>query len=546
MPSPQNDEHRDTDGASVSRRRNAVQHAYHSGRGVMHTVQGEILERPRLMEALEEVDVARIALTADFRVLSNPGLQPHWTATMVSSDEIARALGEDERERTVFGYLWLAVRKTIEQHVRNGLIDCHSALTEGHQLEAAVFDQFLAELGCAMMEVIEGPHITFLPLAASADAGTIVVRARRVVASFVALGRTQDQVVISIPATAEGIDAGRILQTEHGILVNLTHVVGPDHAAACAAAVPYAITLLLAHTDIAPSPQMSKTTADVQAVADCFRTHDLPTLLIGGTLPHIDDACEFTMLDALLFTTEQAAQAEYYTKYPSITESRAVTSRKSNATFSNTKSANVPHSQRRGKLYDVMQLTGSRTRATSGRCVSDIDYRPESVRTIMGYLQSELYWRISLTRPLTSVNCLNSLPARSNVKTPKRQRNSSDGPAPTSKRSKASESEEDERDSLPTPPVPLQTREQIAELSSSLVDGSWRRRLLTGVTSKPSTSPCVPHKPDENSSPADAGNAAQVGQKARPTRPLPRRAALSQISSTPTRTAAAFGVDGLT
>lgn len=49
-----------------------------------------------------------------------------------------------------------------------------------------------------MMEVIEGPHITFLPLAAGADAGTIVVRARRVVASFVALGRTQDQVVISV------------------------------------------------------------------------------------------------------------------------------------------------------------------------------------------------------------------------------------------------------------------------------------------------------------------------------------------------------------
>lgn len=72
MPSPRNDEHSDTDGASVSRRRNAVQHAYHGGRGMVHTVQGGgILERPRLMEALEEVDVACIALTADFRGMLN-------------------------------------------------------------------------------------------------------------------------------------------------------------------------------------------------------------------------------------------------------------------------------------------------------------------------------------------------------------------------------------------------------------------------------------------------------------------------------------------
>lgn len=246
------------------------------------------------------------------------------------------------------------------------------------------------------------------------------------------------------------------------------------------------------------------------------------------------------MLDALVFTTEQAAQAEYYTKYPSISNARAVSR--------NVDSAHVLPSQRRGRLYDVMQLAGSRTRATSGRRVSDVGYRPESVRTIMDYLQSELYWRISLTRPLTEVNCLKSPLARSNVKTPKRQWNGPDEPAPTSKRSKASGSEGDERDSLPTPPIPSQTREQIAELSSSLVDGSWRRRLLTGVTSKPSTSPCVPHRPDENSSPADAGNAAQVGRKARPTKPLPRRAAfsqVSQVSSTPTRTAAAFEADGL-
>ena len=52
----------------------------------------------------------------DLVILSDPNLQS--AATMVSAGEIERALREDERERTVFGYLWLAVRKLVGQHIQ--------------------------------------------------------------------------------------------------------------------------------------------------------------------------------------------------------------------------------------------------------------------------------------------------------------------------------------------------------------------------------------------------------------------------------------------
>lgn len=49
-------------------------------------------------------------------------------------------------------------------------------------------------------------------------------------------GIEKDQIVVSIPATEEGVHATQLLVKEDGVLVNLAMVAGMSHAAVCAEA----------------------------------------------------------------------------------------------------------------------------------------------------------------------------------------------------------------------------------------------------------------------------------------------------------------------
>jgi len=65
---------------------------------------------------------------------------------------------------------------------------------------------------------------------------TIVRKARKLVQRFQANGIAKDRIIVSIPATEEGVHAVRLLSKEDGILVNLAMVTGMSHAAVCAEA----------------------------------------------------------------------------------------------------------------------------------------------------------------------------------------------------------------------------------------------------------------------------------------------------------------------
>lgn len=64
----------------------------------------------------------------------------------------------------------------------------------------------------------------------------IVRRTRKLVQRFQENGVTKDKIVVSIPATEEGVHATRLLAEEDGILVNLAMIAGMSHAAVCAEA----------------------------------------------------------------------------------------------------------------------------------------------------------------------------------------------------------------------------------------------------------------------------------------------------------------------
>lgn len=81
-----------------------------------------------------------------------------------------------------------------------------------------------------------GHHFTFINVVPEETSDVIVRRSRQLVHWFRKKGITKDKVVVSIPATEQGVHATRLLAKEDGILVNLAMVAGMPHAAVCAEA----------------------------------------------------------------------------------------------------------------------------------------------------------------------------------------------------------------------------------------------------------------------------------------------------------------------
>lgn len=110
-----------------------------------------------------------------------------------------------------------------------------------------MLEQFLAELGNALLEFVDGTHCTILdPRKHSDDPRALRAKARSLVARFEKLGRDRGTIMVAIPATEAGIAAAASLQCEDGIGVNLTSVSGVMHAAACAQAGAAAVTIPVA------------------------------------------------------------------------------------------------------------------------------------------------------------------------------------------------------------------------------------------------------------------------------------------------------------
>ena len=94
----------------------------------------------------------------------------------------------------------------------------------------------LAEYGAALIEQNPGQHFTFISVKQDATSNLIVRKARSLVQLFQENGVAKDKLVVSIPATEQGVHATRLLVKEDGMLVNLTMVAGMSHAAMCAEA----------------------------------------------------------------------------------------------------------------------------------------------------------------------------------------------------------------------------------------------------------------------------------------------------------------------
>ncbi|KAI0074351.1 hypothetical protein K474DRAFT_1774080 [Panus rudis PR-1116 ss-1] len=159
-----------------------------------------------------------IANTANFKTLA----ELPFRRTMLDAEALLYGLDSEEGKY----HAWLAVRSAM------GLSRYHD---KPEILAQTAVNEYKMYTGIALLDAIEGQHITYVELNVSHNFKKILTIARRIMSKFENKGIRRDDVIISIPATESGIRAVQDLSKE-GILTNLTHVVNLVHAAICAEA----------------------------------------------------------------------------------------------------------------------------------------------------------------------------------------------------------------------------------------------------------------------------------------------------------------------
>ncbi|KAH7926887.1 aldolase [Leucogyrophana mollusca] len=121
-------------------------------------------------------------------------------------------------------HAWVAAKRVVEEE--------RVSLDNEPELLRATTEQFLVELGLALLDLV--PQIvTFVDPRLYEDAPAMVTAARALMARFDAAGIEDGRVIVTVPATEQGVRAAHELSTEHSIHTNLTLVSGLLHATAC-------------------------------------------------------------------------------------------------------------------------------------------------------------------------------------------------------------------------------------------------------------------------------------------------------------------------
>ncbi|GLB39615.1 putative transaldolase is important for the balance of metabolites in the pentose-phosphate pathway [Lyophyllum shimeji] len=243
--------------------------------------------------------MALIADTLNFETLGMHDLH----GTTINPRSIIGAIDAD----SVFYHLWTAVKQTLDERVRRRI--------PNSRLVKASLERFLFELGNIIMYRVDGPHFTMVDPRRHNDASSMVRNAQRLVSLFEEKDIRRSKVVVSIPATSEGLHAAQELESEHGIHTNLFLVSGLIHAAACAEAGATTITIPVgrllnwyerkrkaAYKDLSTHPGVET----IQSTLEYFRLHGIKTKVIGSEFRALSEIGPHAGFDAICISKDQA------------------------------------------------------------------------------------------------------------------------------------------------------------------------------------------------------------------------------------------------
>ncbi|KAF7439827.1 hypothetical protein PC9H_000164 [Pleurotus ostreatus] len=254
----------------------------------------------QLQKILRKRNIAITGGTIDLSALMTHNLD----GTMVDPRKVMSMLGTKE----IYYHLWVATKSVVDN------TESIQAMKSKDSLAEEVLAAFLVELGVALLDCVPGPHLTFVNPKNYASTSKMVKDARRIHSGFIKKGTTNERVVISIPGTAEGAAAAKILQERYSIHTNITHITSLIHAIACMEAKPTVVSIPVGrilewhearrrkvYSDLLDHPGVEA----IEAIGIYVKLHDMKTKLLGTAFRRPQETLYLENLDAVSLTKMQ-------------------------------------------------------------------------------------------------------------------------------------------------------------------------------------------------------------------------------------------------
>ncbi|KAI1908686.1 sedoheptulose-7-phosphate:D-glyceraldehyde-3- phosphate transaldolase [Ophidiomyces ophidiicola] len=171
----------------------------------------------------------------------------------------------------------------------------------------ATLDRLLVEFGKEILKIIPGKVSTEVDAKLSFDTKASVDKALHIIKLYGDIGVPKDRILIKIASTWEGIQAAHILQSQHGVNVNLTLMFSLVQAIAAAEAGAYLISPFVGRILDWYKAAMKKEFAShedpgvlsVQSIFNYYKKHGYKTIVMGASFRNTGEITELAGCDYL-------------------------------------------------------------------------------------------------------------------------------------------------------------------------------------------------------------------------------------------------------
>jgi len=171
----------------------------------------------------------------------------------------------------------------------------------------ATLDRLLVAFGSEILKIVPGKVSTEVDARFSFDTKESVNKALHIIDLYKQLGIGKERILIKVASTWEGIQAARILQSEHGINCNLTLMFSLVQAIAAAEAGAFLISPFVGRIldwykaamkkDFAP--QEDPGVKSVQSIFNYYKKFGYKTIVMGASFRNIGEITELAGCDYL-------------------------------------------------------------------------------------------------------------------------------------------------------------------------------------------------------------------------------------------------------
>lgn len=197
----------------------------------------------------------------------------------------------------------------------------HGAAVDGDMdaKVSATMDKVAVLFGCEILKIIPGRVSTEVDARLSFDKEAMVEKAKAFIRLYKLAGIDKERILIKLSSTWEGIEAGRVLESEYGIHCNLTLMFSIAQAIACAEA---GITLIspfvgrildwyVANTDQKSyEPEEDPGVVSVTEIFNYYKKFDYKTVVMGASFRNTGEVKALTGCDLLTISPKLLSQLD--------------------------------------------------------------------------------------------------------------------------------------------------------------------------------------------------------------------------------------------